>query len=207
MVGTVRAVGPLASKLMKGDRVCCFYPHHFDTAIIVDERHCELLSAYERSEDLISQIHPVVTSLHVVETLLRLQPGDRILIDCRQAYLAYTISQVALLAGSNIHVTFNSKAGKAFLQQLGEKANLVDRQAGFDKTFLDASFDAVLTDSKGNYQQLGNSLNYGGRIVVLSNGVPSDMASAAVSFLNKGITIGVCDPIDGFATAPLQHSR
>ncbi|CAG8380102.1 unnamed protein product [Penicillium salamii] len=206
MVGTVRAVGSQTSKLMKGDRVCCFYPHHFDTAIIVDERHCEIISAYERSEDLISQIHPVVMSLHVVETLLRLHPGDRVLIDCRQAHLAYVISQVALLAGSDIHVTFSSKAGRASLQQLGDEVNLVDRQAEFDNMLLDNSFDAILTDSKGGYQLLGNSINHGGRIVVLSNGVPGDMASAAVSFLNKGITIGVFDPIDGFATAPLQHS-
>lgn len=187
--------------------MCCFYPHHFDTAIVVDERHCELISAYEHSEDLISQIHPVVTSLHIVETLLRLQSGDRVLIDCRQAYLAYTISQVALLAGSDIHVTFNSESGRAFLQRLGEKANLVDRQAGFDKPSLNTSFDAILTDSKGSFQTLGDSLNYGGRIIVLSNGVPGDIASAAVSFLKKGITIGVFDPIDGFATTPLKHSR
>ncbi|CAG7918788.1 unnamed protein product [Penicillium olsonii] len=204
MVGTVRAVGPQTSKLTKGDRVCCFYPHHFDTAIIVDESHCELLSVYERSEDLISQIHPVVTSLHIVETLLRLQSKDRVLIDCRHAHLAYVTSQVALLTGSDIHVTFSSKAGRALLQQLGDKASLVDRQAVFEKALLDASFDAILTDSKGGYQLLGNSLNHGGRITVLSNAVPGDMASAAVSFLNKGITIGVFDPIDGFAAASLQ---
>jgi hypothetical protein len=173
----------------------------------VDERDCELLSAYERSEDLISQIHPVVISLHVVETLLRLHTGDRVLIDCRQEYLAYTISQVALLAGSDVQVTFNSEPGRAFLQNLGENAHLVDRRAGFNETLIGASFDAILTDAKGGYQLFCDSLNYGGRIVVLASGAPGDMASVAVSFLNKGTTVGMFDPIDGFANAPLQHSR
>lgn len=187
--------------------MCCFYPHHFDTAIIVDERACELLSVYERSEDLISQLHPVVTSLHIVETLLRLHTGDRVLIDCRQEYLAYTISQVALLAGSYVHVTFNSESGRAFLQKLGGNAYLIDRRAGFNETLIGTSFDAIVTDAKEGYQLFCDSLNYGSRIVVLSNSAPGDMASAAVSFVNNGMTVGMFNPIDGFANVPLQHYR
>lgn len=207
MVGTVRAVGSKASKLKEGDRVCCLHPHHFDTAVIVDEHHCQFLSAYERSEDLISQIHPLVTSLHVVETLLRLRPSDQILVDCRQEHLAYIISQVALLGGSSVYVTCHSDAGRDMLQQLCKNAYLVDRQTTFPQTLLGTSFDAILTDSNDGYQLLDNLINSGGHILALANSVPVEMANAAVSFLNKGVTIGLFDPIDGFATAPGHHCR
>ncbi|GAB1196570.1 hypothetical protein APSETT444_005842 [Aspergillus pseudonomiae] len=206
IVGTVRAVGSKTSKLKEGNRVCCLYPHHFDTAVIVDERHCELLLADERPEDLISQIHPVVTSLHVVELLLGLHAGDQILVDCRQAHLACIISQVALLEGARVYVTFDSEAGRDILQQLGNDSHLVDRQANFNQALLGTSFDAILTDSTDGYQLFDNIINSGGRIVALANAAPVEMVNAAVSFLNKSVTIGMFDPFNGFATAPVQHS-
>ena len=205
-MGTIRAVGSRSSAFKVGSRVCCLYPHNFDTAIVVNGRHCALLSADERAEDVLSQTHPLVTSLHVA-TLLRLQPGDQVLVDCRQAHLASIISQVALLKGASAHITTHSETGQASIGKLGEKARFVDRQVGLQQALSGTVFDAILTDSKDEFQLLDSAIKSGGRILALANSVPVDLANAAVSFLSKGVTVGVFDPIDAFATAPAQYSR
>jgi len=205
VAGTVRAVGPTASKLKAGDYVCCMYPHHFDTAVIVNESHCEILPAHKSVEDMLGQIHPLVTSLHVA-SLLRLSQGDQVLIDCKQAHLAYIFAQVALLRTAAVHVTFHSDASLAILRQLGSQIQLVNREGGLRKTLSNTFFDAVFTDATDEFQLLSAVIQPGGHIVALGNSVPTGMINAAASFLSKGVTIAMFDPMDGFAKAATRPS-
>jgi hypothetical protein len=87
LAGTVCAVGPNTRKLKAGDYVCCVCTHHLDTAVILNERDCEILMPEERTGPLLGQIHPLIISLHVAG-LLRLDRGNHVLIDCQQVHLA-----------------------------------------------------------------------------------------------------------------------
>lgn len=206
IAGTVRAVGSGTHKLKAGDYVCCLYPHHFDTAIVVNESDCKILSASEPIGDLLGQIHPLITSLHVAR-LLRLSQGDQVLVDCQQLHLAHSFAQIALLRASGAYVTFYSDAGLGMLQHLGSKVKLVDRQTALRQAVSNNLFDAVLTDAKDGFQLLSNVVKPGGRIVALGSSVPAEMISSAGNFLKKGVTIGTFDPIDGLAAAATQQSR
>jgi hypothetical protein len=124
VAGTVRAVGS-GCRLKPEDYVYCVHPHHFDTAVVIHEDQCELLSAQDLAGDLLGQVHPLVTSLHLAG-LLRLESGNQVLIDCEETQLAYMFAQVALLRCSEVYVACRSGSVLDKLQRLGTKARLVD---------------------------------------------------------------------------------
>jgi hypothetical protein len=82
VAGTVRAVGS-GCRLKPGDYVYCVHPHHFDTAVVMHEDQCELLSAQDLAGDLLGQVHPLVTSLHLAG-LLRLESDNQVIVDCEE---------------------------------------------------------------------------------------------------------------------------
>ena len=183
----------------------CVYPHHFDTAVVIHEDQCELLSAQESADDLLGQVYPLVTSLHL-GGLLRLDSGNKVLIDCEEIHLAYMFAQVALLRGSEVYITCRSGSVLDTLQRLGAKARLVDRQVALRQISLGNSFDAVLTDSTDEFHSLGNMAKPSGHIISLGSSAPTDMVHAAGYFLKKGVTIGVFDPVNDFATVATRRS-
>lgn len=202
----MRAVGANAGKLKVGDRVCCLRPHHFDTSVLVDESRCEALWSHENGEDMIGQIHPLIVALQVA-TLLRLSHGNRVLVDCQQEHLAYMITQVALLRGGDVHVTYHSDTGLNPLHDFDGKTSLVDRQTALRQSSSSKFFDAIITDSRENFQLLDNVIKPGGRVLALGSSVSAEMTTAATYLLRKGVTIGVFDPMDGLATLQPHHSR
>lgn len=204
MAGTVRAVGS-GCRLKPGDNVYCVYPHHFDTAVVLHEDQCELLSTQESADDLLGQVHPLVTSLHLAG-LLRLDSGNQVLIDCEEIQLAYMLSQVALVRCSEVYITCRSGSALDKFQRLGAKARLVDRQAALRQISLGNLFDAVLTDSNDDFHSLGKMAKPNGHIIALRSSAPADMVQAAGYFLKKGVTIGVFDPMNDFATAATRRS-
>jgi NADPH:quinone reductase-like Zn-dependent oxidoreductase len=206
LAGTVCAVGPNTRKLKAGDYVCCVCTHHLDTAVILNERDCEILMPEERTGPLLGQIHPLIISLHVAG-LLRLDRGNHVLIDCQQVHLAYVFAQVVLLEAAGAHVTLSSDAGLGKLQQLGDNAKLIGREEALKQASLGNYFDVVLTDANDGYQLLVNVVRPGGRIIALGGSPPSDMIATAGNFLRKSITIGSFDPMDGLATNPIQQWR
>lgn len=206
IAGTIRAIGSKTRKLKAGDHVCYVYPHHFDTAVVVNESDCEILSGQEATGDLLGQIHPLITSLHVA-SLLRLDKGEQVLIYCHQVQLAYNFTQVALIRASGAPVTFYSDAGLGKLQQLGDKAKLIDREAALRQALSGSFFDTVSTDANDRFQLLGNVVKPSGRIIALGSSPPTDMINPAAYFLKKNVAIGMFDPMDGFATIATRQSR
>ena len=204
MAGTIRAVGS-GCRLKPGDNVYCVYPHHFDTAVVLHEDQCELLSTQESADDLLGQVHPLVTSLHLAG-LLRLDSGDQVLIDCEEIQLAYMLSQVALVRCSEVYITCRSGSALDKFQRLGAKARLVDRQAALRQISLGNLFDAVLTDSNDDFHSLGKMAKPNGHIIALGSSAPANMVQAAGYLLKKGVTIGVFDPMNDFVTATTRRS-
>ena len=204
MAGTIRAVGS-GCRLKPGDNVYCVYPHHFDTAVVLHEDQCELISTQESADDLLGQVHPLVTSLHLAG-LLRLDSGDQVLIDCEEIQLAYMLSQVALVRCSEVYITCRSGSALDKFQRLGAKARLVDRQAALRQISLGNLFDAVLTDSNDDFHSLGKMAKPNGHIIALGSSAPANMVQAAGYLLKKGVTIGVFDPMNDFVTATTRRS-
>lgn len=203
MAGKVRAVGHKCS-LKPGDYVCCHYPHQFETAVVVAETDCNLLSAQDYSGDLLGHTPLLVASIRIA-ALLQLQQGSRILIDCQKVQFTYVLAQVVLLMASEIYITIGSSANSEVLRQLGDTHEVVDRQDALRQPMLDDFFDAVLTDASDGFHLLGSKTKPGGRIVAFDTASPTGILNATSYLLRRGITVALFDPTGGVPIGLFQH--
>lgn len=158
---------------------------------------------HERNADMLGQIHPLVTSLHVAG-LLRLNHGNNILVDCDQVNLVYALAQVAEIRSSKVFLTCRSHAYLEKLRITG-RATLIDRRSALQQPAFENFFEAILTDAEGDFSPLCNTVKPSGHVIAFGQYASVGMRNVAGLFLRKGATIGIFDPMEDFAKIAIQQ--
>lgn len=116
-----------------------------------------------------------------------MQEKDSVLVQCRQAVLAYAIIQVAKLKGAHAHATYYSETDNALFRRIDSIHLLSDRANASPPR------NSFTTDAADRPKKLQDALQQGGQIVIMGDSARACLAGVILNLLSKGITIELFD--------------
>ncbi|CAN5134684.1 hypothetical protein BH11PSE11_BH11PSE11_04990 [soil metagenome] len=168
--GVVTSVGANVTGFTTGQRVVALAGGSFASHVVVPACRVQLIPASLSFEQ--AAVLPVagMTALHALRELVRIAPGQRVLIHAASGGVGLHCVALALHAGAEVFATAGSPVKRAYLRRLGV------RQV----------FDSRSTAFAEQVRQASDKEQKGGGIDIVVNCLNGDAIAAGLSVLKRG---------------------
>jgi NADPH:quinone reductase-like Zn-dependent oxidoreductase/acyl carrier protein len=208
--GVVTRVGPLTKRFRPGDAVVAMTPGSFATfAIAPDERVIPKPEGLS-FESASAQGLVYLTAEYSLNTVARMQRGERVLIHAAAGGVGYAAVQLCMRAGVEVFATAGSEAKRAFLRELGVQhvfsSRTLDFAADIERITEGRGVDVILDCLAGAFIDAGLSLlRPGGRFVEIGKTDIRD--PIAVAAARPGVVYTAVDLADRLRDEPEAMMR
>jgi acyl transferase domain-containing protein/NADPH:quinone reductase-like Zn-dependent oxidoreductase/NADP-dependent 3-hydroxy acid dehydrogenase YdfG/acyl carrier protein len=143
--GIVSRVGSKVTRVKAGDPVIAFAPQCFSAYVMADASDVFAAPAGMTLEEAATLLIAHCTSVYALETLARLQPGERVLIHGAAGGVGLAAIQYAQHVGAIVFATAGTDAKRDYLRQLGVESQHIfnSRTPDFAEQIL------AITDGEG----------------------------------------------------------